>query len=372
MKIVFIIKTLATRGGGAERVLTHIIGGLARRGHDVTLLSFGSPNDPDFYPVDATIRRYWLRSGNVQARSSTLEVLNRISGVRKLIRDLRPDIAVGFMHSAYVPLALALSTSRVPVIASEHILYDHYHSFPLEALALRVAAPLCARITVISDSIRNSFPPALRRRMDAIPNPVVGAGPLADPIGGQSKVLLNVGRLFDQKDQRTLIEAFARVAHAWPDWTLRIVGEGPLRRTLESLVRDKGLQGRVQLPGAVDHIGAEYAAAQLFVMSSRYESFGLATAEALAHGLPAIGFADCAGTNELIHDNVNGTLVPHGDRIAGLEAALRRLMTDSDARVRLGAAGPSTVKQFSLESIVSDWERLLCRCAKRGPTENIA
>jgi glycosyltransferase involved in cell wall biosynthesis len=279
------------------------------------------------------------------------------------MKGLAPDVATGFMHSAYVPLAMALCSSGIPVVASEHIVYDHYRSFPLEALSLRVTAPLYSRITVLSNDIRKSYPRSLAARMEVVPNPVAPAPRLGDIVGGRSKVLLNVGRLFDQKDQRTLIEAFAQVAGAHPDWTLRIVGEGPLRPMLEALVEDRGLRGRVELLGTVNPIEREYESAQVFVMSSRYESFGLATAEALAHGLPAIGFADCPGTNELIQDNTNGLLVPPGDRVSGLAAGLSRLMEDAELRRRLGAAGPQSVARFSLEATVSNWEQLLRRCA---------
>jgi glycosyltransferase involved in cell wall biosynthesis len=366
MKLVFVIKTLGTPGGGAERVLTQVTSELAARGHELTIVSFGPDDEGDFYKVADRIDRLWLQAGDVKARSSPTDVLRRTLALRRLITGLAPDAAVGFMHSAYVPLALALWNSRIPVVASEHILYDHYRALPFEALALRLTARYYARITDISEAIRRSYPKRLSDRMDVIPNPVIPSEHLANSIGGSSKVLLNVGRLFEQKDQRTLIEAFARVAGVHPDWTLRILGEGPLRPMLEKLVKDRGLQDRVQLPGVVNEIAREYESAQIFVMSSRYESFGLATAEALAHGVPAIGFADCPGTNELIQDDVNGLLVPAGDRVAGLGAALDRLMRSPELRCSLGNAAVQSVARFSLDAIVSQWEALLGRIAKRA------
>jgi glycosyltransferase involved in cell wall biosynthesis len=243
---------------------------------------------------------------------------------------------------------------------------DHYRARPFERLALRMALPLYARMTAISEAVRASFPPTLRRQMTVIPNPVPVARRLADPVGGATKILLNVGRLSREKDQGTLIEAFASMADAHPDWTLRIVGDGPLRPMLESVVRDRGLESRVQLPGAVSGIAHEYESAQLFAMPSLYESFGLATAEALAHGLPAVGFADCPGTNELIENEVNGLLVPAGDRVVRLAAALGRLLDNPALRRRLGEAGPPSVARFSVDAIVDQWEELLGRIARNS------
>jgi glycosyltransferase involved in cell wall biosynthesis len=365
MNLAFVIKTLGIPGGGAERVLVQVTAGLVDRGHQVTILTFGSPRERDFYPVDERVDRVWLESGDVEAHSTPAELWRRAIALRRTIRGLAPDVAVGFMHSAYVPLAIALATSRIPVVASEHIHYDHYRGLPLDAVVLRLTLPLYARITVISDAIRSSFPRNLQRRMEVIPNPVLPADRNADPVGGASKVLLNVGRLFAQKDQRTLVEAFALVASAHLDWTLRIVGEGPLRPMLEAVARDRELERRVQFPGAVSDIAREYESAQVFAMPSLYESFGLATAEALAHGLPAVGFADCPGTNELIEDDVNGFLVPPGDRVARLAATLARLMESAELRRRLGAAAPKSVARFSVNTIVSQWEELLRRVSSR-------
>ena len=366
MKLAFVIKTLGIAGGGAERVLGQVTAGLAAHGHEVTILSFGSRDEPDFYEVDGRVDRVWLGSGDVAARSTAVELWRRAAALRRAITSLKPDVAVGFMHSAYVPLAIALATSRIPVVASEHTVDDHYRARPFERLALRMALPLYARMTAISEAVRASFPPTLRRRMTVIPNPVPAAQRLADPVGEVTKILLNVGRMSREKDQRTLIEAFASIADPHPDWMLRIVGDGPLQPMLESVARDKGLERRVQLPGAVSDIAREYESAQIFAMPSLYESFGLATAEALAHGLPAVGFADCPGTNELIENEVNGLLVPAGDRVAGLATALSRLMDNPDFRRLLGRAGPPSVARFSVDTIVDQWEELLGRVARNS------
>ena len=96
-------------------------------------------------------------------------------------------------------------------------------------------------------------------------------------------------------------------------------------------------------------------------VSSRFESFGMVTAEALAAGLPVVGFADCPGTNELIRHDKNGWLVggPDRDRVEALADGLAALMTDNATRVRLGSAGPATVAQYAQDNVVSEWARLL-------------
>jgi glycosyltransferase involved in cell wall biosynthesis len=349
-----------SRGGGAERILAQVSGELASRGHEVTLLSFDSSDSPDFYPVDDRVSRIWLAAGRRLARTSIIDAVRRAMSLRRALQAASPDVAVGFMHSAHVPLALAALGTKTRVVASEHIVYDYYADRPLDRMALRGASRLYDRVTVISPEAKRGFPREFTRRAVVIPNPVgAPAGVHADPNGGERKTLLNVGRLTHQKDQESLVRAFALLASKYPDWRLRIIGEGELRSDLQRLVREHRLEDRIDLPGSTPDIWAEYAAAQLFVISSRYESFGIATAEALALGLPAIGFADCPGTNELIEDGRTGLLIDGRDRVAALAAGLDRLMGSAAERVRMGKLAPATVERFALQTVVDRWEAFL-------------
>jgi len=255
------------------------------------------------------------------------------------MQEIRPDAVVGFMHSMFIPLGLALVGTGIPLVASEHIVPDHYKARPFQALLLLLTPLLTRRITVVSEQALAAYPAVLRTQMTVMPNPIcVRSSARADVEGAacSRKILLAVGRLAAQKDHATLINAFARIAARVPDWDLRIAGEGEMRGELEARVAALGLDGRVQMPGAISDISSEYASAQLYVISSLYESQGLTTAEALAHGLPAVGFADCPGTNTLIHPGSNGVLVKPGeDRADSLAAVLEPLMCDQSARQSL-------------------------------------
>ena len=364
LNVAFVVKTLDSRGGGAERVLSQVTAALAELGHQVTLVSFDSPDSPDFYEIDSRIRRVWLAAGRRNRRTSISDAVKRIVALRREARRLRPDMVVGFLHSAYVPLALAMTGTGLPVVASEHIVYDHYRRHPVEGLLLRITARLYSRVVIVSEAVRQTFPPVLRNRMTVIENPVE-VRPRQQPrrLITERDVILTVGRLVAQKDQSTLIAAFARVADDHPEWTLRIVGEGELRDRLEAQARELGLADRVEFPGPTREIWREYAAARIFVLPSTYESLGLATAEALSAGLPSIGFADCPGTNELIQDEVNGLLVGPGDRVTGMANALARLVSSPEERRRMAAAAPASVKQLSVQAVASRWEELLSRLA---------
>lgn len=362
MKLLFAVKRLDSAVGGAERVLCTVCSELAERGHDVLIVSFDQPGGLPFYPLHEKVRRIRLGIGDPSRKAGVLESLRRIAAMRRLVLNERPQVAVGFMHSMFVPLGFALAGTSVPLIGSEHIVPEHYRTRPLEYAALLAATPFLAKVTVLSEAIRASYPSALSKRMVVMPNPVMPAEGWADPGADKDRhVLLSVGRLDPQKDHATLLRAFALIASSYPAWLLRIIGEGPLRPELEHLAQELGLERQISMPGVTSDIGAEYRAADAFVISSRYEAFGLVTAEAMSYGLPVVGFIDCPGTNELIQAGRSGLLVEaRPERVTALSEALGELMRDPQLRCQLGQEGLKSVSSgYSTQRVCDLWERLL-------------
>jgi glycosyltransferase involved in cell wall biosynthesis len=365
MKVLFAIKALDVPGGGAERVLTIVASGLAARGHDVTVMTFDAPGGKSFYPMDGSVRRIGLGIGPTTRRTGLNSFLRRLPALRRTIRDERPAVVVGFMHSMIVPLALAMIGTGVPFVASEHNVPERYAKRRLEFVLFQLACLTSDRVTVLSEPVRSLFPAWLRRRMTPMPNPVVvHEGCTPDPVAPdrETKTILSVGRLEPQKDHTTLIDAFASIADRFPDWRVRIVGDGTLRPDLEAAVARHGLDSRVSLPGSTERVDLEYSRAQLVAVPSLFESFGMVTAEAMAVGLPVVGFSDCPGTNELIHHDENGWLVTpggRGDRARAYAEGLSALLEDAGLRRRLGEAARKSMERLDSQRVVLDWERLL-------------
>jgi len=159
-----------------------------------------------------------------------------------------------------------------------------------------------------------------------------------------------------------LLNAFAEIADEVPDWRLAIFGEGPERRALEHQIDRLGLAGRAFLPGASATPSDWVAAADAFVLSSRYEGFANVLAEAMASRLPVAAFDCDFGPADMVTDTVDGLLVPPEDT-AALAAALRRLMTDAALRRRLGAAAGAGVARFDASQVTCSWIDLIAKCA---------
>jgi glycosyltransferase involved in cell wall biosynthesis len=360
MRILFGIKALAAGpGGGAERILTKVSSALADRGHEVSVLTFDKPGTEDFYRVGPSVCRIRVGIGKTNAKSGPFTTAARLKRIKTVVDEVSPDVVVGFMHSSYTILGLALLGTRVPVIGSERTAYQYYRLNRFDLAMLIVAQPFLAGMTVNGDGVRQGFPRFIRKRMTVIPNPVAIAHTLADPTGGASKTLLCVGGLRSEKNHEALIRAFATVFPQHPGWRLRIVGEGALRSRLMRLIKELSIEPHVHLVGATASVEMEYQTAQLFALPSLYEGFPNCLAEALAHGLPVIGFADCPGTNRLIETGINGILVSDRDRISGLAAALDELMSSPEKRRAMGTAAVDSVVDYSLDGITDKWEELL-------------
>jgi glycosyltransferase involved in cell wall biosynthesis len=370
MNLLFCIKAMNNPGGGAERVLSDIANSLVKRGHSVRVLTFEKPGGKSFYPLAPEIERVDVAIGDTVNSARFMETQRRILGIRRALKKLKPDVAIGFMHSAFLPLGFAAAGTGIPVIASEHIVPHHYRTRPLEAVLLRTAPYLVRSITCTSEAVRQEYPAALRAKMIPIPNPVtVSPKGTADVAGGMNgkKLLLTVGRLEKQKDHETLIRAFAALHERAPDWQLKIVGDGSLRPRLERLIAGLGIANRVELAGSIPNISDEYLAAQLFVLPSRYESFGLTTVEAMSHGLPAVGFADCLGTRDLIKPGLNGELVAVGrDRVRSLAETLLPLMLNADKRGALAHNARLIKDEYTLDAVIQLWENLIQDAATGG------
>jgi glycosyltransferase involved in cell wall biosynthesis len=192
-------------------------------------------------------------------------------------------------------------------------------------------------------------------RLDRIPNTVHAmGGPDADLT---SKTILAAGRLVSQKGFDFLIPAFAKIADEHPDWKLKICGKGKLRPELKEMIRDLGVKRQVELAGPSNDMGATFAEASIFVLSSRFEGFPLILIEAMSKGLAVVSFDCPTGPADIIDDHENGILVPHKN-VDALAEAMRQLMADEQLRRKVAASAAVKARDYEIENIGPQWEEL--------------
>jgi glycosyltransferase involved in cell wall biosynthesis len=201
-----------------------------------------------------------------------------------------------------------------------------------ERAALDRAAAVVVTSPATADTLTGRFGVPAARIIVALP----GVEPASRASGtGVPPRLLSVGSVVPRKGYDVLVRALARVADL--PWTCRIVGSTDRSETttanVKELIAASGLSGRIMLVGALgdDELAVEYAAADLFVLASHYEGYGMVFAEALARGLPIVACAGGATATTVPADA--GLLVEPGD-VEGLASAVTRLLADPAERAR--------------------------------------
>lgn len=369
MKILFVSRLFHDVSGGVERMAIAMMNEFCRRGHTVELLSWDAADARPHYEIDERVVWHKLDLGDANKKAGLGLRLRRQLAIRKLLKRIRPDTMIAFQHGPFLTLATASLGLGIPIIAAERNApqrFDHLRAGKRRNLIYQTFR-LATRITVQMDDYIEVYPAYLRPRIVSIPNPVLPASMTAQPAGAddRAKILLTVGRLSYQKNQTLLIEAFGMLAAAHPAWRLQIVGAGEDEEKLRRQAEQTGFCERIEFIGAVKDVSAFYRRAHLFCLPSRWEGFPNALAEAMAHGLPVIGFAGCAGVGQLIDQGCSGCLAPGNGDAAALAAALAPLMSDDGLRARMGGAAAVSMTRFSPALVFDRWEALFRETGKQ-------
>ncbi len=274
-----------------------------------------------------------------------------IRRLTSVVKQVTPDLIHTMLFRASQAGRIAGWRNGVPVVSSfVNVPYDRSRrrvdkaskGWKLKGLQFMDAmtARLVTRFHAVSEFAKSSNCQALRvndARVAVVPR---GRDPLQFPSRETEAcrpavpVVMNVGRLIEQKGQSHLIAAMQAVTQQVPQAKLRIAGDGPLRESLAGLVQQLGLGKHIELLGRCLDVPEQLKAADVFAFSSLYEGLPGAVIEAMFAGCPIVA-SDIPQVRELIKHEESGLLVPPADAPA-LGAALARLLQDRKLAFRLG------------------------------------
>lgn len=174
------------------------------------------------------------------------------------------------------------------------------------------------------------------------------------------KRLVCVGRLSEEKGQLDLLKLYKRIYEVYPEWTLEIIGDGPLRKKLEDYIKENDLSNNVTLHGFrnKDYIDDILHNSSIYLMTSFTESFGIVLIEAMSHGVPCIAFDSAEGARELIDNGENGYLIKDRDFSKYLKKVFK-LIDDQELRVSLGKNAYEEAKAYTGDEVIKLWYDIL-------------
>ena len=354
-RITLVISALSA--GGAERIIVSLANHWVEQGRAVTLITFD--DGPPYYPLDdrVDLRQLDLPTYSRPLPKALLSAARRVFGLRRAIKQARPDIVISFLGKINALTVLATRGMAVPVVVSERNNPDRQVFRPAWHWTRKRLYGLADRLVTPSQGVLDWFPEKVKARGQVIPNPV----DLPSKIQPRKSVgpgLIAVGRLEDQKGFDLLLQAYSKIVEQFPDWPLTIRGDGGRRADIERQRDELGLRDKVHLPGITEAPGAWVDEGEIFVLSSRYESFGNVLTEAMVAGLPIVSF-DCPfGPGEIITDGVDGILVKPEDPDA-LADAMMTVMRNDELRDRLGQTAQKNVRRFDRGRIMQLWDELV-------------
>jgi glycosyltransferase involved in cell wall biosynthesis len=374
MRIVYLYTAVCTMGG-VDRILTTKANYLAEQpGYEVYIITDSQCGQPFTFPLSNKVKHIDLaldfgRQYTYSLPGRFFYYLTRMRTFKKklsrLLTELQPDITISTlgremdflpslhdgsikMGETHAPKQFCRNFHLMEQRGGIHRLMAKYWRRKQEAAVRKLDA-----LVVLTQNDAESWKSV--KPAYIFPNPIT-LRPAA-PCDYNAKRILSVGRLTGEKGYDLLIQAWAEVVQKYPDWHLTVYGEGELHDALQQQIRMQGVEASFTLHTPVPHIEEEMARHSLFVLSSRFEGFGLVLIEAMTCGLPVVSF-DCPhGPREIIAPEKDGLLVPREDPHA-LAEAMMHLMEDAELRRQMGEQGQKDIQRYAIDTIMGRWMQL--------------
>ena len=374
-KIMFVVPSL--RGGGAEKVAATLLDSLAKSDDNLKVIVILLHKEavritrPNIEIICLDVRD----AGNIfHPMFKFLRVMYLLA---RIIRHVRPRTIISFMD--YLNVASIISTRlsgvRCRVVLTVHTLLasymlryaDNYREKILRRLVLLTYKRADAIIAVsqgVRDDLVNIFRVA-GELVHVVHNPVdidrirsLSRETVHEKLfSGEVPVILSAGRLVKEKGFDCLIKSFSRLQQRC-NARLVILGEGNEEENLRALSRELGIAEDVILLGYQDNPYKYMKHADIFVLPSRYEGFGIVIVEAMACGVPVVATKSYKGIEEIIEDERSGLLVPVADEDA-LAGAMFRLISYPEEKKRFIGNASEKLGKFSAEHILEKYKTVL-------------
>lgn len=379
LKIAYCLPSLYIPGG-MERVLTIKANYFADvLGYDITLILTDGKDKEPFYrlsprikiiQLDVDFEALWHQPLYKKALIFLQKQRIYKRRLTKILMELRPDITISMLRRE-INFINSITDGSIK-IGELHVNKDNYRN--LEEQGQNIIKRMLSAVWMhqLNRSLKKLSRFVIlthedRENWNYLPNTAVIPNPLPffpeEQSYCDSKEVIAVGRYVYQKGFDLLIEAWRTVAEQHPDWQLRIYGSGD--RSDFNRLKEKYSLTSLHLEGETTEITKFYCKSSIFVLSSRYEGFGMVITEAMACGVPPVSFACPCGPRDIIKDKKDGLLVENGN-VKQLAEKISYLIENDDRRKEMGKQARTNVGRFRIEAIANQWKELFESAIKEG------
>ncbi len=358
--------------GGSGAVATELGMALAARGHEVHFITYAQPfRLPAFSPRivfhEVSIGQYPLFQ--YPPYDLALAVKMHEVATQQKLDLLHVHYAIPHATSAWLAKQMLLEAGvDLPIVTTLHgtditiVGQDHsYHAIT------KFSIEKSDRVTAVSDYLKEETLRAFgcdNCRVEVIPNfvdPVVFDrqrydGALRQQLGDGRKVMLHISNFRPVKRVADVVQIFAAVRREIPS-VLVMVGDGPDRSAAEEEARRLGVEADVRFLGKIDAVAPLLASADLYLLTTDRESFGLSALEAQACGVPVLGY-DVGGLPEVVQSGVTGHLGVVGDIVGMAGTAIEILRNDALWQSMSAAASRRAAQRFATDKVLPLYESL--------------
>ena len=356
MKIFIVCSRLSY--GGAERVGVMLANGLSVS-HSVYLIS-NTLEEPT-YEVESSVQLLPLFSSissKIDKWASTLP------NIRKYAKTYRPDVIIGIMETCSLVSKLATIGLGIPIIMTEHNAFERPKNTPLtkwQIITKFYINKLYCCVTILTEADKEFIGLRLKNTV-VMPNPLFLTPIIKSPV--KDKIVLAAGRIDDWhcKGFDILLKAWGTIAKQYPDWTLEIAGDGRKvdLELLQNIVRKSEVENQVKFLGYQKNIVDRYKQSAVFVLSSRYEGFGLVLIEAMSQGCACVACDFKGRQREIIRNDSEGLVCVPND-VDALALAIKKMIDDDMYRQKVQKAAIERSKYYTMDKTIRRWENLLKR-----------
>lgn len=352
MKIMFYTSSLGK--GGAERVISILSNNLSVK-YDIDIVVNTLKNCS--YKINDNIKLIEL--DKKRTKLHFIRNIKRIFNTKKIIQKEKPDIIISFLPiPSYRILILKKKFSDIPVIVADRNDPAHEYKSLINKITMTILYARANAFVFQTEQQKQYFNEKIQNNSTIIYNPIKDEF-LRSSKTEKENTIITIGRLVKQKNHKILINAFSNISKNYPEYTLKIFGEGPFKRKLQKQINKLNMSKKIKLCGITNSVKEELEKAKIFILSSNYEGMPNALIEAMAVGVPCICTnCPCGGPKELINNGVNGILIDVNNA-KQLEEQINFLIINEDVRNKLSRKSIKIREKLSTSKIVQEWEEYI-------------